>query len=355
MDKPVRFFECLLPVTVCNLKCPYCYVIQENRRDMQFADLKYSPEHIAKALSKERVGGICWISICGAGETLAQKELVLIVKELLKEGHYVNITTNGTLTKRFIEIIEECKLYTHHLHFSFSLHYTELKRLNLIDTFFDNIKYVRSNGASFLLQFNLCDEYLPYIDEIKRISVERVGAYPQVALTRDESTIPMKIMSNLSKDEYKDIGDSFDSPLFEFTYKNFNVKRREFCYAGDWSGVLNLQTGWLAKCYANPEGQNIFEDITKPIKFEAIGKHCNHIYCVNSSHFMSLGVIPSLPTPSYADLRNRKDANWYTDEMYSFLSSKLISKKYSFLKKFIIIGSKVKSKIKSKIKSIMKV
>ena len=30
-----RFFECLIPVTVCNLKCDYCYVIQEHNRLMK--------------------------------------------------------------------------------------------------------------------------------------------------------------------------------------------------------------------------------------------------------------------------------------------------------------------------------
>ena len=43
MDKIKRFFECLMPVSICNLECPYCYVIQENRRKMQLADLPYSP------------------------------------------------------------------------------------------------------------------------------------------------------------------------------------------------------------------------------------------------------------------------------------------------------------------------
>ena len=32
MDKINRFLECLVPVTACNLKCSYCYVIQEGRR-----------------------------------------------------------------------------------------------------------------------------------------------------------------------------------------------------------------------------------------------------------------------------------------------------------------------------------
>lgn len=323
MDKPKRFFECLLPVTVCNLECSYCYLIQENRRKMKPLELKYSPEHIAKALRKSRVGGVCWISICGEGETLVPKEAVEIVKLLLEEGHYVNITTNGTLDKRFDSLIENCKENLNHLHIAFSWHYLELKKHNLTDVFFSNIIKMKNAGASVLLQINLCDEYIPYIEDIKKIALDKLGAYPQVALTRDESCRPMKIFTSLSDKEYYDIGKSFNSPLFDFTFENFNVKRNEFCYAGEWSGVLNLQTGWLSKCYANNEGQNIFENIDKPIKFSPVGKNCRNYYCVNSSHFMSLGIIPDLKTPTYAQLRNRPEAKWYTEEMEQFLNSKL--------------------------------
>lgn len=341
MDKPKRFFECLLPETVCNLECSYCYVIQENRRAMKLAELKYSPEHIAKALRKERVGGVCWISICGAGETLAQKECVDIVRLLLKEGHYINITTNGTLSNRYDALIEKCGSDVKHLHLAFSLHYVELIKRNMLDTFFANVKKMRSAGASILVQLNLCDEYVPYIDEIKDICKSKVGAYPQIALTRDESVMPMKIMTSGSDEEYIRNGERFDSPLFRFTCKNFNVKRKEFCYAGDWSGCLNLATGWLTKCYQNPKGQNIFEDLDKPIDFKAVGTKCRHHYCVNSSHFLALGVIPDIKAPTYAQLRNRPEANWYTKEMEAFLNSKLFetndrhSKVYEYLHRYL--------------------
>ena len=335
MDKPKRFFECLLPVTVCNLKCPYCYIIQENRRKMKLAEMQYSPKHIAQALRKERVGGICWISICGAGETLVQRESIEIVQYLLEEGHYVNITTNGTLSNRFDELIEKCKDNIRHLHISFSMHYLELKKHELLETFFSNIIKMQNAGASILVQLNLCDAYMPFIEEIKEMSRQKLGAYPQVALTRDESVRPMKIWSDKTDKEYLEEGEKFDSPLFRFTYKNFNVKRKEFCYAGDWSGVLNLQTGWLSKCYVNLEGQNIFKDISEPINFEAVGHDCKNVYCVNSSHFMSLGVIPELETPTYAQLRNREEANWYNEEMKMFLNRKLeeSNSKYSIFKK----------------------
>ena len=170
MEKIKRFFECLMPVSVCNLECPYCYVIQENRRKMKLANLYYSPEHIAKALRKERVGGTCWISICGVGETFVQNETVELVSLLLKEGHYVNVTTNGTLSKPFKRLIELCGDNIRHLHLSFSLHYLELKKHNLLETFFENIQNVHSAGASILVQINLCDDYIPYLEEIKNIS-----------------------------------------------------------------------------------------------------------------------------------------------------------------------------------------
>lgn len=335
MDKIKRFFECLMPVSICNLECPYCYVIQENRRKMQLADLPYSPEHIARALRKDRVGGTCWISICGVGETFVQTEIVEIVGLLLKEGHYVNVTTNGTLTKQFKRLIAVCGTNINHLHLSFSLHYLELKKHDLLETFFNNIQMVRDAGASILVQINLCDEYIPYIDEIKDICINKIGALPQVALTRDESARPMKIFTEMTDEQYYRYGSLFESKLFDFTYHNFNIKREEFCYAGDWSGVLNLQTGWLSKCYANDEGQNIFEDLNKPIRFEAIGRNCKNFYCVNSSHFMSLGVIPSVKTPSYAALRNREEAKWYTKDMLCFLNGKLENnnKKYGIVRK----------------------
>ena len=84
--------------------------------------------------------------------------------------------------------------------------------------------------------------------------------------------------------------------------------------------------------------QNIFQDINKPIKFEAIGKNCIHSYCFNCSHFMSLGIIPSINTPTYADLRNRQEAKWYTNSFKNFLSQKLSdeNKEYSYSKKLYV-------------------
>ena len=54
-----------------------------------------------KALSKERLGGICLINFCGGGETLLPPEIVKYIRVLLEEGHYIMIVTNATVSKRF--------------------------------------------------------------------------------------------------------------------------------------------------------------------------------------------------------------------------------------------------------------
>ena len=35
-----RFIECTVPVTVCNMKCSYCYVMQEGRRSNKMPNSK---------------------------------------------------------------------------------------------------------------------------------------------------------------------------------------------------------------------------------------------------------------------------------------------------------------------------
>lgn len=335
-----RFFECLIPVTVCNLKCSYCYVIQRDYRNMKLADLKYTPEYIGKCLSPTRMGGTCYFSICGAGETLAQPEITRIAHELVKQCHIVNITTNGTLTNKFKEFAQFTSTELEKIHFSFSFHYLELKRLDLLDEFFDNVKFVKKLGCSIMVQLNLCDEYLPYIDTIKEICLKKVGAYPQIAATRREShgLAKVELMTNLNEKEYISIGNSFNSELFKYTMENFNHKRKEFCYAGERSGTLDLSTGELLKCYGDPAPQYIFENPDSVIKFKPIGKHCCSSFCFNSSHFMSLGVIDNLDTRTYCSIRNRPESHWFNETTKYALSKKLsdCNKQYSEREKYTI-------------------
>lgn len=122
----IKFFECTVPVTLCNLTCEYCYVVQEKRRHNEIKNLKYPVECIANALRKERLGGVCYFSLCGAGETLLPDYIIELTEQLLKLGHFVNITTNGTISYRISELIELNPNLRNRLHISFSYHYDEL-------------------------------------------------------------------------------------------------------------------------------------------------------------------------------------------------------------------------------------
>lgn len=327
--EPIKyFFECLIPITVCNMKCHYCYVAQRGYRTMKMAEMKYSAKQIAAGLSHKRLNGAAYISICGAGETTLVKELPEISLELLKEGHYINITTNGTYTRFFDTFIDLLpKEMLARVNFSFSLHYLELLRMKAFDKFFANIKKVKEAGCSFMVQFNLCDEYEPYLEDIKNMCMKNVGALPQIAATRDEFNLSkdIRLFTKQSANDYLHSVDDFDSPLFKFTMKNFMKKRKEYCYAGKWGGSLNLATGIFHPCYGSPVAYDIFKNPNKPIPFKAIGKHCCSLFCTNSSHFISLGMIPSYIAPSYAELRNRKteDGEWYNSTMKEVLSQKI--------------------------------
>lgn len=336
-DKYVRFIEVGVSGMACNFKCNYCYVSQLETPSNDVAKFEYSPEHIGKALRKERVGGLAYINICGHGETLISKDLPRIIYEILKQGHYVNIYTNGTLTSRFDEILAIVpKNDLIRLSFAFSFHYLELKRLDKLDTFFSNFNKMKSNGCSVVANMVLDDCYLPYAEEIKEISIKNLGAFPQISFPKKNNK--KGNWTSLCEDEDKTIkiGKSFQSPYLDFTERFFNYDRKRFCYAGAWSFVLDLANGWISKCYGHRPHQNIYKDLNKPIKYQAVGNFCFSQKC-GGGLLLPQGLVPSLESPSYPEIKDRPEANWYTEQYKSFLSQQLISnnRQYSVTEKII--------------------
>ena len=336
MDKIRRFVECTIPISQCNLRCSYCYVIQHKLRNTQTNDFRCSPAEIGEAFSKDRWGGLMLVNLCAFGETLLCKELPDIVYYILKEGHYINVTNNGTISSNLDKILEKTVGMHQRLCFAFSLHYMELKSKGLLQVFADNVHKVKCEGCSFLVQLNLADEYIERIDEIKQYCLDQFGAYPQIALTRREGK-EIKIFTDHTEEEYFIQGNSFQSPLFDFSCRNFKIKRKEFCYAGDWSFKLDLATGNLRSCYFGRPFFNIYDNLKEPIKTMPVGNNCGNQYCVNASHFLALGVIPELKCPSYVDLRDR-NKQWYTPEMRAFLSQKFYdnNRPYGMIKKYYV-------------------
>lgn len=255
------------------------------------------------------------------------KEVVEYARAFLEEGHYVMIVTNGTISKRFDDIASFPAHLNKHLFFKFSYHYLELKQRGLLEVFFNNIRKVRDAGCSFTLELTPSDDMVPYIDEIKQQAIAELGAPNHVTIARDERTknrLPM--LTQLSKQDYIDTWSTFDSALFDYKLTIFGHKRREFCYAGDWSFCVNLATGKMKQCYRTYYRADIFRDISRPIPFRAIGNCCKEHHCYNGHSLIVLGDIPSQSTPTYAQLRNRQSldgSEWLRPEMKSFLSTRL--------------------------------
>ena len=353
MDKIKRFVDCYIATETCNLKCHYCYIAQLKKFNNKLVSFPYPAEFIRKALSKERLGGVCVFNFCAGGETLLSPEVLPLARELIHEGHYVGIVNNGTVSKRFDELSEWSKEETSHLFFKFSFHYLELKRLGILDKFIENVQKAKAVGASFTVEITPSDELIPYIDELKKVCMENFGALCHVTIARDDRTNGINHLSKYSFEDYKKIWKSFDSELFRFKSEIFYVKRKEFCYAGDWSIYVNLTTGDMYKCNCGYIIDNIYKSVDAPLKFEAVGYSCSLAHCYNGHAWLAFGDIPELKAPLYADERNRicsDGTQWLQPEMKYIMSSKLYesNKEYTPIQKRIFKIKKCNKEIHTK-------
>lgn len=194
-----------------------------------------------------------------------------------------------------------------------------------MDQFFDNVKLMEKAGCSYTVELVPHDELIPYIEDIKKVCMERLGALCHVTIARDDRTKEHKVLTRYSFEEYQKIWSVFNSELFDFKVKIYLQKRKEFCYAGVWSLYIDAGTGNIRQCYGAPIIGNIYE-INKPIKFKPIGHNCPLSYCYNGHAFLTLGTIPTLDTPNFATMRDRKTifgTTWLSDEFREFISQKL--------------------------------
>ena len=339
MEKIKRLVLGLIPNQKCNLKCEYCYISQVKAWD-EPTPFQYSPVYIAKCLSKKRLGGICLINLTGNGETMLQPDIVPLITALLQEGHYVEVVTNGTVTKHISQVLKLPKYQLCRLFFKISFHYKELVRINKLDRFFENVNNIHNAGASFTLELMAYDGIESDIEKIKEVCLKKIGAVCHTTIGRDDKRKDKALLSSHSNDEFRKIWGTFESPMTQFKLNVIGVKRKEFCYAGAWSLFVNMYTGESQPCYWQPYNQNIFKNPSQPIKFIPVGDTCTQPYCTNGHAHMCWGIIPELNTPKYSEMRNRTMINgedWLTRECKEFFDSKLYesNKEYNKMQKIV--------------------
>lgn len=319
-----KYILCNVPYNDCNLRCPYCYIGQTIGYT-KLKLIKHSPKYIRAALSQKRLGGAAIITLCGRGETLLDASVPDIIKELTEEGHFVTIVTNGTITSAFDKILN-LPIDKKTLFFKFSLHYMELKRLNLLDVYAQNVRKVWTQGCSITLELVSSDDLVDYIDEIKEWSMKNFGAWPHLTIARDDRQKTFTLLTEMSINEFEKTWKCFDSKMFDFKIETLNMKRFKNCMAGDWSFVVSLDTGKINKCTGNPYISNIYEDIFSDIYLEKVGDKCCLPYCYNCHAYMALGISNEIEAPTYFEVRDRvtdKGEHWVNDTVRNVFTQKL--------------------------------
>lgn len=343
-----RFITCQVPVTICNFNCQYCYL--RNIQEKTISPFVLEPIDLAAKLSTDRLGGQCYFNLCADGETMLHPQLIGLIKQLTNDGHYADIITNGTISKKFDELILELSpIQQKHLMIKFSFHYMELKKRKLLDKFVENVNKIRESDISFSIEITPHDELIPLIDEIKAFSINKFGALPHLTVARDVDTKGIELLTRLSRKEYGEVWGQFESAMFDFKFSTFNHKRKEFCYAGDWSIKLDLESGKYRQCYVGEELGNICDE--GPLNFSAIGR-CRMPHCFNGHAFLALGDIPELNCPTYTEERDRicsDGSHWLKESCQEFFSTKLYenNEQYSSVQKEKCINNTKKAMVSS--------
>lgn len=316
-----------VPLSICNLRCHYCYIAQRKEcyQGVQPV-MKYSPEQVAQALSYKRVGGTAFINICAQGETLLLKNLDLYLSALLKEGHFIELVTNLTVSPMVDKILLIDPELLKRLEFKCSFHYMELKRKGWLDLFASNVNKIWEHGASATIELTPSDELIPYIDEVKDFSLRKFGALPHVTIARDDSKQNIDYLTKLPMEEYDNVWGQFNSDFWKFKKSIFKVKQKKFCYAGAWSMHIDLATGEFKQCLRSLPLIDVFKDPNKPLP-ELPVCSCHLAHCYNGHALLTFGLIPDEEIETgFGEIRNRvreDGSEWLQPELKEFFNGKL--------------------------------
>jgi hypothetical protein len=202
---------------------------------------------------------------------------------LLDMGHYLYLTTNTTIQSQIKKIVAFPMDFRERIFFKISLHYQEMKRLNMLDVFVENINMLKQSGIGYGLEIVESDYLLDDIEEIKSFCLGKFGALPHVLVGRDEEVLGSGYQdksSCLHEDEHKRVWESFDSDLFKYQkWANKVSHQKNFNYCGVYIGTLHLDTGNFFCCPITNKTTNLFEDIEKPIRFVPTARACPFDFC----------------------------------------------------------------------------
>lgn len=339
-DKIVKFIDVSTPTWPCNFRCHYCYVgqhLSDAERGV-VRGFKYSPDEFEKLISRQRLGGTCVFNFCAFGETLILPQNVEYCIRILKQGHFLGIVSNMTITQNIDKLLALPQEYLSRLFFKCSFHYLELKKRGLLDTFTDNVNRAWRAGASITIEITPSDELEEYIDEVKEYSMKHFGALPHITIARNELMPGYVRLTKHSHDEYEKIWSVFDSELFRFKTYTWEKKVRRFCYAGKWCYNFDLGNGGLYTCSHRKHIGDFGRG--KKLKSRPVCKKCPAAHCFNSHAWLAWGACPEIKNTTYAAVRDRlrtDGTHWLHPRVRNAFSQHLgdNNKRYGRIREFI--------------------
>lgn len=334
-----KFIELLVHgTTECNFHCEYCYVWQKREFTQGNITSEYTAKEIRNALSQKKLGGPCHINACALGETLLSKDIVELAYELLDEGHYLSIITNGTITPKIDAILQFPDELLERMFFKLSFHYAELKRTKLSDIFWKNADKIKNSPCSYSIEITPCDNLIKEIDNIKKeFAVHAKGAMPHITFTRDTNKEGLDLLSELSLEEYKDIWQTFDSDLFNLKCNLYKKQIHQTCYAGSWSYRVNVVNGNLQSCYQQELVGTVFDEGQKTLPLIPVGQGCRLDYCFNNHAFLAWGDAPEIVCDNYFKVRDRiadDSTHWVKEAYAAAMQQKLYDNNFAYINRW---------------------
>lgn len=285
------------PQKECDLCCAYCYLRSRKRAAGGDFMQRHPPESIAESLSPERVGGPCFFYGYADGEPLLHEENVRLLAALAARGHFVAMTTNLNAADpgRLERVFASCDRWR--VLFLASLHWNELRRSGRLNAFFNTMDCLRAAGFSCRIRLCLAPEYLSERESIDALCLQRTGQLPLLTRWRGPES------PDLDMSELDCIGAR--SPVYRLQKSCTDVPRREFCFAGKRSVVLDLGSGEFRACLAEPVTGVLDPNsphTALPFPGKPVGRHCHAHWCMCCSVLWPWGVLPDLFPGTWADL-----------------------------------------------------
>ena len=232
---------------ICNLNCSFCSTTKKEKKNMTLEEFKVILEKIKDYTN--------YIYLHVKGEPLLHPQIIDFIKEADKNHLKVNLTTNGTLLKKYAKELGKCKNLNK---MNISLHSE-----NNISTYFEDIfESVKDLSQKTTVIYRIWTLKNQELDEKSTKIVDKIKKYYNLS-TETVEKIKQENNIKINSQIYVDKDNEFEWPTIN------SHKSCGYCYALK-TQIAILVDGTIVPCCLDAEGivnlGNIFEERIEEIQ-----------------------------------------------------------------------------------------